>query len=164
MAAPAKKKNNRKAAERFAAQNRKATHEFMIVERLEVGMVLTGTEVKSLRSGQASLAEAWAGPHQGEIFLFNCHIPEYKQAGAHLQHVPARPRALLLHKKERNKLIGAITREGMSLVPLSIYFNEKGRAKLALGLAKGKKKVDKRAAIKERDWARDKARLMRARG
>ncbi len=153
----------RRDAQRYAVQNRRARYDFLITDTLEAGLVLLGTEVKSIRAGQASLNEAWAGEKDGEVFLFNCTIAEYQQAGRHLQHQPLRPRKLLLHKKERNKLLGAVTREGLTLIPLGIYFNDRGRAKLSLGVAKGKKKEDKRAAIKERDWQREKSRLMRGR-
>ena len=151
-----------RAADRFAAQNRRARHEYLIEDTLEAGLVLQGTEVKVLRTGQASIAEAYADEQGGELFLVNANIPEYR-AAAHFGHEPRRKRKLLLHKKQVNKLLGAIRREGMTVVPLSIYFNERGRAKVELGLARGKKKADKRQAERDRDWQRDKARLMRAR-
>jgi SsrA-binding protein len=145
---------------RFAAQNRKARHDYFIEETLEAGIVLQGTEVKSLRAGGASIAESYAGPLTGELYLFNAHIPEY--AGAkHFSHEPRRSRKLLLRRREVKRLIGAVQRAGVTLVPLSIYFNERGIAKVQLGLAKGKRKIDKRAAEKQRDWQRDKARLLR---
>ncbi|NDE90274.1 MAG: SsrA-binding protein SmpB [Alphaproteobacteria bacterium] len=156
--------NNRIEAQKYVAQNRKARFEFAIGEKYEVGMVLTGTEVKVLRAGGVSIAEAYAGPTAGEIYLFNANFGEYKQAGSHLQHAAIRPRKLLMHKSQRNKLIGAVQREGVSLVPLSIYFNDKGKAKLELGVAKGRKKEDKRAAIKDRDWKREQARAMKNKG
>ena len=124
--------------------------------------MLLGTEVKSLRLGQASIQEAFAGPKDGGLFLLNAHIPEYKQAGIHLQHEPNRARRLLLHKRQIDKLLGAVKREGMTLVPLGIYFNKRGIAKLEIGLAKGKHKADKRETIKKRDWEREKGRIMRA--
>ena len=152
-----------RAADRYAAQNRRARHEYFIEDTVEAGLVLHGSEVKVLRQGQASIAEAYANESAGELFLVNANIPEYA-AAKHFSHEPRRPRKLLLHRKEMAKLLGAIRREGMTLVPLSIYFNERGRAKVELGLAHGKRKADKRQAEKERDWQRDKARLMRARG
>ena len=118
--------------------------------------------MKVLREGKASIAEAYAGDKDGDIFLFNANIPEYP--AARFNHEPKRARRLLLHKREINKLLGAVTRDGMTLIPLAIYFNARGRAKLQLGLAKGKRKSDKREAEKARDWQRDKARIMRDRG
>lgn len=145
---------------RVVAQNRRARHEYFVDETLEAGIMLTGSEVKSLRASRGSINEAYAGERDGEIWLFNAHIPEYL-AAAHFGHEPRRIRKLLLHKKEVNKLLGAVRKEGATLVPLSVYFNDRGRAKLQLGLVHGKKKSDKRATIKQRDWQRDKARLMR---
>jgi len=152
-----------RTGDRYAAQNRRARHDYLIETTFEAGLVLHGSEVKVLRQGQASIAEAYANESAGELFLVNANIPEYA-AAKHFSHEPRRPRKLLLHRKEMAKLLGAIRREGMTLVPLSIYFNERGRAKVELGLAHGKRKADKRQAEKERDWQRDKARLMRARG
>jgi SsrA-binding protein len=151
-----------RADDRYVAQNRRARHDYLIEDTLEAGLVLYGTEVKVLRSGQASIAEAYADEKGGELFLVNANIPEYA-AAAHFTHEPRRPRKLLLHRKEVNRLLGAIRRQGVTLVPLSIYFNERGRAKIALGLARGKRKADKRQAEKARDWQRDRARIMRAR-
>ena len=151
-----------RAADRYVAQNRRARHDYLIEDTLEAGLVLRGTEVKVLRTGQASIAEAYADEEGGELFLVNANIPEYP-AAAHFGHEPRRPRKLLLHRKERNRLLGAIRRQGVTLVPLSIYFNERGRAKVALGLARGKRKADKRQAEKSRDWQRDRARIMRDR-
>ena len=145
------------------AQNRKARHDYFIEETVEAGIVLLGTEVKSLRAGGASIAEAYAGPQGGEIFLFNAHIPEYKGA-KHFGHEPKRPRKLLLKRREVSRLAGAVQRAGVTMVPLSLYFNDRGIAKLQLGLAKGKRKLDKRETEKQRDWQRDKARLMRQHG
>jgi SsrA-binding protein len=145
------------------AQNRKARHDYTIGETLEAGLVLKGPEVKSLRHGRATLTEAWAGERNGELWLFNAYIPEY-QGGVLSRFEPRAPRKLLLHRKQVRQLIGAVTREGATLVPLQIHFNDRGRAKVLLGLAEGRKKADKRAAIKERDWQREKARLLRARG
>jgi len=147
----------------IAAQNRKARFDYAIKDTVEAGMVLKGPEVKSLRSGRAALTDSWAGERGGEMYLFNAYIPEY-QGGVLSRFEPRAPRKLLLKKKQINQLLGAITRQGATLVPLQIHFNERGRAKVLLGIGEGKKKEDKRAAIKERDWKRDKARLMRARG
>jgi SsrA-binding protein len=151
-----------RAGDRYAAQNRRARHDYLIEDTLEAGLVLQGSEVKVLRQGQASIAEAYANETAGELFLVNANIPEYS-AAKHFSHQPRRPRKLLLHRKEMARLLGAIRREGVTIVPLSIYFNERGRAKVELGLAHGKKKADKRQAEKDRDWQRDKARIMRAR-
>ena len=148
--------------DRYIAQNRKARHDYLIEDTLEAGLMLAGSEVKSLRKGGASINEAYAAERGGELFLMNANIPIY--AAARINHEPRRARKLLLHKKELNRLAGAVTREGMTLVPLGLYFNDRGIAKVAIGLAKGKRKSDKRAAEKERDWKRDKARIMRARG
>ncbi|MEN0076930.1 MAG: SsrA-binding protein SmpB [Paracraurococcus sp.] len=148
----------------IAAQNRKARHDYTIGETIEAGLALVGPEVKSLRAGRASLVEAWAGERDGEMWLFNCTIPEWQAGSVVARFEPRRPRKLLLHRKQVRELIGSITREGTTLVPLQIHFNDRGRAKVLLGLAEGKKKHDKRAAIAARDWARDKARLMRAKG
>ena len=146
-----------------AAQNRKARHDYTIKETVEAGLVLRGPEVKSLRHGRATLTEAWAGEKEGELWLFNCYIPEY-QGGVLSRFEPRAPRKLLVHRKQRNQLLGAITRQGATLVPLDIHFNDKGLAKVLLGVAEGRRKADRRAAIAERDWQRDKARLLRARG
>jgi len=147
----------------IAAQNRKAKFNYAIKETVEAGIVLKGPEVKSLRMGRANLGDAWAGEREGELWLFNCHIPEY-QGGVLSRFEPLAPRKLLVKRKQMDTLIGAITRQGMSLVPIDIHFNDRGVAKVQLGLGEGKKAHDKRAAIADRDWARDKARLMRARG
>jgi SsrA-binding protein len=149
---------------RLAAQNRRARFDYFIDETIEAGLMLTGTEVKSLRAGRASVNESYAGLDHGELFLFNAHIPEYLQAGRWLQHEVRRPRKLLVHRRELNKLMGAIKLKGVTLIPMSIYFNDRGVAKVQLGIATGKKQVDKRQTSKERDWQRDKARLMRERG
>lgn len=150
-----------RGTERFVAQNRRARHDYRIEDTYEAGLALQGSEVKVLRQGHGSIAEAYAGDKGGEIYLFNANIPEYP--AARFNHEPKRPRRLLLHKREIDKLLGAVRREGMTLIPLAIYFNDRGRAKLSLGLAKGKRKADKREAEKARDWQRDKARIMRAR-
>jgi len=149
--------------QRFAAQNRKARHDYLIEDTIEAGMMLTGSEVKSLRLGKASIAEAFAAEKNGEFFLYNSYFPEY-QSAKHFSHTPRRARKLLLRKREIDKLIGATQRAGITVVPLSIYFNDRGIAKVQLGLAKGKRKVDKRAAEKERDWKREQSRLMSRRG
>ncbi|MGE0222962.1 MAG: SsrA-binding protein SmpB [Acetobacteraceae bacterium] len=146
-----------------AAQNRKARFDYAIKDTVEAGIVLKGPEVKSLRHGRATLTEAWAGERDGEMWLFNSYIPEY-QGGVLSRFEPRAPRKLLLKKKQIDSLLGAITRQGATLVPLDIHFNEQGRAKVLLGVGEGRKKQDKRAAIADRDWKRDKARLMRARG
>ena len=148
---------------RLVAQNRKARHEFAIEDSLEAGLQLTGSEVKSLRAGRANIGQAFAVDRNGEIWLMNAHIAEYAPA-ARFGHDPLRPRKLLLHRRELNKLLGQVKREGYALVPLSIYFNGRGIAKLNLGLARGKKKADKRETEKRRDWEREKARLLRDKG
>ena len=154
---------SRADAERYVALNRKARHDYFITDTLEAGIVLAGTEVKTLRSGQASIQEAFAAPREGALYLINAYIPEYKQAGTHLQHETRRPRKLLLHKRQMNKLMGQVNREGMTVVPLGIYF-KRGMAKVELGIAKGKHKADKRESIKKREFDRIKARVMRERG
>jgi len=146
-----------------AAQNRKARFDYTIKETLEAGIVLKGPEVKSLRQGRATINEAWAGERDGELYLFNCYIPEY-QGGILSQFEPRAPRKLLVKKKERTSLFSSISRDGYSLVPLSITFDDRGMAKVELGLGQGRNKADKRHAIADRDWSRDKARLMRDRG
>jgi len=148
--------------DRFAAQNRRARFDYFIEDKLEAGIMLMGSEVKVLREGKASIAEAYAAEEGGELWLINAHIPEYK-AARNFTHEPRRKRKLLVHRRERDKLMGAIMREGVTLVPMSIYFNERGIAKCEIGLAKGKKKGDKRETEKARDWQRDKARIMRER-
>lgn len=147
----------------IAAQNRRARYDYTIKETLEAGLVLRGPEVKSLRGGRATISEAWAGEREGELYLFNMYIPEY-QGGVLSRFEPRAPRKLLLHRKQVAQLLGAITREGQTLVPLDIHFNQRGVAKVTLGVAQGRNKADKRHAIAERDWKRDKARLMRERG
>jgi SsrA-binding protein len=145
------------------SQNRKARFDYTIKDTVEAGLVLKGAEVKSLRHGRATLSEAWAGEREGEMFLFNAYIPEY-QGGVLSRFEPRAPRKLLLKRKQIRSLTGAVAREGVSLVPLQIHFNDRGVAKVLLGLGEGRKKADKRAAVAARDWQRDKARLMRARG
>ncbi|MGY9019879.1 MAG: SsrA-binding protein SmpB [Alphaproteobacteria bacterium] len=150
-------------AVRVAAQNRKARHNYSIEDSLEVGIVLQGSEVKSLREGRATITEAYAAEQGGDLYLINSYIPEYKQAGQ-FNHEARRPRKLLLHKRQIGKMIGSIQREGMTLVPLKLYFNDRGRAKLELGVAKGKRNYDKRESEKKKDWDRQKARAMRDKG
>ena len=148
---------------RVIAHNRKARFNYQIGETFEAGLALTGTEVKSLRGGKATIAEAYADSRGGEIWLVNANIPEYLQGGR-FNHAPKRVRKLLLHRRQINKLIGAVEREGMTLVPLRLYFNDKGRAKLELALARGKKLHDKRETDKKRSWERERGRLLRAKG
>ena len=149
---------------RTVAQNRRARFDYFIDETLEAGIVLVGTEVKSLRSGRASINESYAGEQSGELFLINAFIPEYGQAGRWLQHETKRPRKLLVKRRELAKLLSAIRRDGVTIVPMAVYFNPRGMAKVRLGLARGKRMADKRETQKDRDWQRDKARLMRNRG
>ena len=148
---------------KVVAENRKARFNYAIEDTVEAGVVLTGTEVKSVRGGKTTIAESYADAKDGEIWLVNANIPEYLQANR-FNHEPKRLRKLLLHKNEINRLAGAIEREGMTLIPLKMYFNERGMIKLQLGLAKGKKLHDKRDTEKKRDWEREKGRLLRARG
>ena len=148
---------------KLIADDRKARFHYELLESFEAGIALTGTEVKSLRLGKATIGESYAGPSGVELLLFNADIPEYLQANR-FNHERKRPRKLLLHKRQINKLIGAVEREGMTVVPLKIYFNDKGRAKVEIALAKGKKLHDKRETEKKRDWDREKGRLMRAKG
>ena len=145
---------------RIVADNRKARFNYEIVDTLEAGIALTGTEVKSLRQGKATIGEAYAGPSGNELFLFNAYIPEYLQANR-FNHETRRPRRLLLHNRQIDKFLGATQREGFTVIPLKIYFNEKGRAKVELGLGRGKKLHDKRESEKKKDWDRERARLMR---
>ena len=142
-----------RGAQRVVADNRRARFNYEIVDALEAGIALTGTEVKSLRQGKATIGEAYAGPAGEELFLFNAYIPEYLQANR-FNHETRRPRRLLLHKRQIDKLIGATQREGFTLIPLKIYFNERGRAKVELGLGRGKKLHDKRESIKKREMDR----------
>jgi SsrA-binding protein len=145
------------------AENRRARFDYFLEESFEAGLALTGTEVKALREGRANIAESYAAAEGREIVLINADIPPYGHANR-FNHEPRRPRKLLLHRKQLDKLIGAVQREGRTLIPVRLYFNEKGRVKLELALAKGKKMHDKREATAERDWQRDKARLMREKG
>lgn len=148
---------------KVVAENRKARRNYEIEETFEAGLMLSGTEVKSLRSGKANIAESYASDKAGELFLLNAYIPEYAEA-SRFNHAPRRPRKLLLHRKEIHKLMSAIQRDGMTIVPLRLYFNDRGIAKLEIALAKGRKLHDKRQAERKRDWDRQKARLMRDRG
>jgi len=142
------------------AENRRARFDYHIEDKFEAGLALTGTEVKSLRFGEGSIAESYAEIRDGECWLVNANIPEFSH-GNRFNHEPKRPRKLLLNAREINKMLGAVERKGMTMVPLSIYFNSRGRAKVELALAKGKQAHDKRASMKERDWKRDQARIMR---
>ncbi len=153
----AKKKDDER---KIVADNRKARHAYAIESTLEAGLALVGSEVKSLRSGKANIGESYAQAKDGEIFLVNAYIPEYAMANR-FNHEPRRPRKLLVHKGEARKLASAVQREGMTLVPLRVYFTAKGVAKCELGIARGKKLHDKRQTEKQRDWQRQKARLMR---
>jgi SsrA-binding protein len=145
---------------KVVADNRRARFNYEIGETFEAGIALTGTEVKALRQGKATIAESYADSRAGELWLVNANIPEYLQGGR-FNHAPKRPRKLLLHKRQIDKLSGAVLREGMTIVPLKLYFNEKGRAKLEIAVARGKKLHDKREADKKRTWDRERARLLR---
>lgn len=153
----------KQGARKEVARNRRARYEYSIEDTLEVGLMLTGSEVKSLREGRASINEAYAGSEHGALALINAHIPVYKPAEP-FNHEPRRVRRLLAHRRECDKLLGLIRRDGYTLVPLSLYFNDRGIAKLEIGLARGKKMADKREDTKKRDWERQKARLMREKG
>lgn len=145
------------------AENRRARYDYSIDEKFEAGIQLQGTEVKSLRFGEGSIAESYADVEGGEVWLINANIPEFSHGNRH-NHDPKRRRKLLLHVREINKMHGAVERKGMTLIPLSIYFNSRGKAKVELALAKGKKQHDKRATEKSRDWKREQGRLLRDRG
>jgi len=161
MAKQKDKKAGMISVNQTVADNRRARFDYFLEEKFDAGIALTGTEVKSLRLGLCSLNESYAVDRGGEIWLVNAHIAEYNQAGAHLQHEPKRQRKLLLKKKEVNRLIGAVTREGYTIVPVRLYFNGKGLAKVEIALAKGKKDYDKRETTKQREWGREKQRLLR---
>ena len=154
-------KNER--AIKIVAENRKARFNYAIEDTLEAGIALTGTEVKSIRNGKSTIAESYADTKAGEIWLINANIPEYLQANR-FNHEPKRPRKLLLHRKQIDKMLAAIQRDGRTLVPTRLYFNEKGMVKLEVALAKGKKAHDKREVVADRDWKREQGRLMRDRG
>lgn len=147
----------------LVAVNRRARFDYALEETFEAGIQLVGTEVKSLRAGHANIAEAYVSPEKGEIWLINCDIPPYDH-GNQFNHEPRRPRKLLLRKREMNQLFGAVAREGRTVVPLRLYFNERGLAKLQIALAKGKKTIDKRETKKARDWSRQKQRILKTFG
>jgi SsrA-binding protein len=150
-------------AQKLIAENRRARFDYFLEQTFEAGLMLSGTEVKALREGKANIAESYASPENGEIMLVNAYIPEYR-AGNRFNHEPRRPRKLLLHRREIDRLMGAIQREGRTLIPTRLYWNEKGMAKLELALAKGKKVHDKRETVAERDWKREQGRLLREKG
>ncbi|MBV8939229.1 MAG: SsrA-binding protein SmpB [Alphaproteobacteria bacterium] len=152
--------SSKKSSGKTVALNRKARFEYAIEEEIEAGLVLTGTEVKSLRAGRANINDAFAGEREGELWLFNAQINVY-EGGNRFNHDPKRARKLLLHRKQAGKLMGRVKTRGVTLVPLSLYFNSRGLAKVRLALATGKKEYEKRATIKERDWKREQARLLR---
>lgn len=156
----APKKEDKK---KVVAENRRARFDYHIEDSLEAGIMLTGTEVKALREGKANIAESYASPEDNAIWLINANIPEYS-AGNRQNHEPKRKRKLLLHKKEIARLSQAVERKGYTLIPLRLYFNDRGMAKLELGLGQGKKTHDKRETVKNRDWSRQKQRLLRERG
>jgi len=148
---------------KIVAQNRKARHNYFIEDTVEAGLVLLGTEVRAMRAGQASLGDSYADFRGKEIFLINSHISAYRSA-SRFNHEPLRMRKILLHRREMEQLRGKMQREGYTLVPLSLYFNERGRVKVELGLAKGRRQLDKREREKTRDWERQRGRLLRSRG
>ncbi len=155
------KKSGMISTNQTVADNKRARFDYSIEEKFEAGIMLVGTEVKSLRMGQCTIKESHVGPKKGEIWIFNLHIPEYQQAGEKMQHDPKRPRKLLLHKREVDKLLGAVNREGYTIVPLRLFFNGRGLAKIEIALAKGKKEHDKRETSKKRDWGKQKQRLLK---
>ena len=163
MATKEKKKKGLISTNQTVADNPQARYEYALEDKFEAGIMLVGTEVKSLRHGQASIKEAFVGPKDGEMWIFNANIPEYQQASHLNQHEPKRPRKLLLHKKEIHKLLGAVAREGYTIIPTRLFFDARGRAKIEIAMAKGKKLHDKRATSKERDWNRQKSRVMKER-
>jgi SsrA-binding protein len=154
------KSSRKEQGVKVVADNRRARHEYELIEFFEAGLMLTGSEVKSLREGRTNLAEAYAAMKRGELFLINSNIPEYREANR-FNHDPKRPRKLLLHRKQIAKLSNGVLREGLTIVPLKIFFNPRGRAKVDIALAKGKKLHDKRETIKQRDWGREKARILK---
>jgi SsrA-binding protein len=151
------------APRKFAAENRKARFSYEILETFEAGIALTGTEVKSLRSGKSTIGDSYAAAHERDLYLYNAYIPEYLQANR-FNHETRRPRRLLMHRREIDKLSAAVERQGMTIVPLKLYFNDKGRAKVELALARGKNAADKRETEKKRDWERERGRLLRDKG
>jgi SsrA-binding protein len=161
MAAKKKKKDDGNG---LIAENRRARYEYALTDTFEAGIALAGTEVKSLRQGQANIAESYVSFENGEVVLINANIPEYQQAGAFFNHEPRRPRRLLLNKKEIARLAQAVDRQGMTIAPLRLYFNDRGLVKLQIAIAQGKKMHDKRETERKRDWNRQKARLLRDRG
>jgi len=156
-----KKKGGMISTDQTVADNRKVRFDYEVGDTFEAGIMLKGTEVKSLRLGQCNIKESHVAPKNGEILIFNMNIPEYQQASPKMQHEPQRPRKLLLHKREVNKILGAVSREGMTIVANKIYFDSNGRVKLEISLAKGKKLHDKRETEKKRDWGKQKQRLLR---
>lgn len=159
-----KKKGGLISTDKTVADNRRANFDYAIEERFEAGLVLLGTEVKSLRHGQCMIAESHVAEKDGALHLLNAHIPEYQQASPLMQHEPRRPRKLLLKKKQVDRLMGSVNRDGYTIIPTRLYFDKKGLVKLEIGLAKGKKLHDKRETSKQRDWNRDKQRILRNRG
>ena len=151
------------STQKLIAENRRARYDYFIEETLEAGLSLTGSEVKSLRLGRANVAESYAAVEGRELVLVNAYIPEYA-AASRFNHEPRRPRKLLMHRRQIDRLLGSVNREGRTLIPMRLYWNDKGLAKLELAVAKGKKTHDKREAEADRDWQRDKARLMRDKG
>ena len=151
------------STQKLIAENRRARYDYFIEETLEAGLSLTGSEVKSLRLGRANVAESYAAVEGRELILVNAYIPEYA-AASRFNHEPRRPRKLLMHRRQIDRLLGSVNREGRTLIPMRLYWNDKGLAKLELAVAKGKKIHDKREAEADRDWQRDKARLMREKG
>lgn len=159
-----KKKSGLASVNETVADNRRARHDYMLEDTFEAGIALVGTEVKSLRMRQCSIKEAYISPENGEIWALNMNISEYQQASPKMQHEPKRPRKLLLHKREVHKLMGAVQKEGYTIIPTKLYFNKRGIAKLEIALAKGKKLHDKRATEKKRDWDKQKNKIMREKG
>jgi SsrA-binding protein len=164
MAKKNKSKSGMISTNQTVADNKRARFDYELSDKMEAGIILMGTEVKSLRLGQCSINEAYVGPKKNDIWLFNAHIPEYQQAGKHLQHEPHRPRKLLLHRREINKIMGAVNKDGFTAIPLRLYFDKRGLAKLEIALGRGKKLHDKRQTIKQRDWGREKQRLLKEKG
>jgi len=163
MAKKTKKGSGMISTDQVVADNKKARFDYELHDTFEAGIMLVGTEVKSLRLSQCSIKESYVGPKNGEIWLFNANISEYSQAGPKMQHDPKRPRKLLLHKREIDKVLGAVAREGMTVVATKLYFDSRGRAKVEIALAKGKKMHDKRETEKKRDWGKQKQRLLKTR-
>lgn len=161
MTTKKKKKSGMISTNQTVADNRKVRFDYEVIETFDAGIMLRGTEVKSLRLGQGSIRESYVGPKDGDIWIFNMNIPEYQQASQHFQHEPARPRKLLLHRREINKLLGAVAKEGMTIVANRLYFDERGMVKIEISTAKGKKLHDKRETEKERDWNKQKQRVFK---